>query len=410
MQNPLLNELRSFCKQWGITQRPQSVTEVLHAYLCCSLAIPEWTDVYVEVFGSADRLLLDARRAAFPGESVASTFNKRRRQASLYAHIFAGTVLPQDLHENPTYVAFKESVARAMHPFGVSDFNTVAVMHLIGDVRDLQTVLEDEALGFNVKLVGNLHVNVALVVWKFDTRDHKTFVRDMAAIITGCRYDGCLQGLTVDDVFQQQEQTTVRGTRRTTTRDVRQDSNTITTRQRVTNFKTSMHRDSFPRHARLEWDTEFERGIADDPRFSTLKKALGKPAFCNNKTLVNEYLLYATVCTAATPCRDDYVATADVDLQKLLLRFVDRMDATTLCDLDDVKEFETIMIQYGNPAMQRNWTTRELLLHLFMAYHPKWKQYYSALWNHDISLVNAVEQYLTKYPNISPVIVIGMFP
>lgn len=417
MQNTLVrDELRAFCKQWGISQRPRSVTDVMHAYLACSLALRTWEDVYVEIFGSADCLLLDAKRAAYPSStSAADLFNKRHRDANVYATIFAGAEIPTDdvLEANATYMAFHKAVAKAMHPFTVGHVNVVTIMHLVGDVRDVNTLMEDPALGFKVRLLGakglaSPHSEVAKAVWKFDTQALPTFARDMAAIIVGCNYGACLAGLTVDDVWSDPKKKKHGGDTK---------SNTARVQKKTVDVSTSLQKTQFPRHEPLPWDTAFERTVADDPRFMALKRALGKPPFCNNKQLAQEYLVYATVGDSQSPSacevertyRADFASMNEDELGAMLAKFAERMNAAVVCELDDVAEFERILIQFGSPTQQRDWTTRELLVHLFMAYHPKWKQLYSARWNHDKPLLDAVELYLKKYPSISPLVAIGMF-
>lgn len=419
MQNTLVrDELRAFCRQWGITQRPRSVTDVMHAYLACSLALRAWEDVYVEIFGSADCLLLDAKRASYPSAtSAVETFNKRHRNASVYATIFSGTVIPSEdvLKTNATYMAFRTAVSKAMHPFTVGHVNVVTIMHLVGDVGELQTLMEDPALGFKVTLGGNRltspHSEVAKAVWKFDTQAFPTFARDMASIIVQCNYDKCLAGVTIDDVWSDPKM------RRTGDGAGKKKSDRTQKKFVGLDVSTSLQKTRFPRHEPLPWDTVFERSVADDPRFMALKKTLGKPVFCNNKQLAQEYLVYATVGDPQSPMtcemervyRADFASMNEDELSTLLAKFADRMNAAAVCELDDVTEFERILIQYGSPTQQRDWTTRELLVHLFMAYHPKWKQLYSARWNHDKPLLDAVELYLKTHPSISPLVVIGMF-
>jgi hypothetical protein len=404
------DELRSFCKQWGISQRPRSVTDVMHAYLACSLALQAWTDVYVEIFGSADCLLLDAKRAAYPSSvSAAETFNKRHRDANVYATIFSGTVIPADdvLEANPSYMAFRAAVGKAMHPFTVGHVNVVTIMHLVGDVRELNTLMEDPGLGFKVRgnRLASPHAEVAKAVWKFDTQAFPTFARDMASIIVGCNYDACLTELTVDDVWSDPKKKNGETKSRAQKKPMGMD------------VSTSLHKTQFPRHEPLPWDIAFERSVADNARFMALKKALGKPVFCNNKQLAQEYLVYATVGDSQSPTtcemertyRADFASMNEDELSAMLAKFAERMNAAVVCELDEVVEFERILIQFGNPTQQRDWTTRELLVHLFMAYHPKWKQMYSARWNHDKPLLDAVELYLKKRPSISPLVAIGMF-
>jgi len=413
----LERELITYIKHWGIIDADKlSPLQLLKSYLATSAAMCSWVPVY-EHLGlpvDLDQLRFGTKKVdQATTVNISDTFYKRQRSPDVYAAIFC-TCNPREpeLQENASFTAF---VDQCITPLGdhiaqqITQQQQVMLFHLLGETISggLSSLLQEDALGL-VNALGKRHVETLCSNMR-RYRSGKTHPKDVAQLIDACEYP-CLNGITMRSLIRDVSLTTRKPQQVTTKRRpagssiVTRQRNAMTTTTTANGKSTAMYSClvpetfAFPKHHRVEWNIDTERRVGDDQRFVRYKEFKQHPIFYPNKETLIEYLVDA-LCREIY--RKDFDGMKREELQEFIGIFVDHVDPSVVTETAEGKRFVKAMTETIAAEQVKKYTTKDVITHMIMAYHPQWKAFYSHYWNYPRQVIDQVAKYTKAYPTLS---------